>query len=91
MMSGFESEFAARPVHPLAGGLVQLRIAHDAALADLALAHFKLRFDQYNHLPAGPEQRNRGGQDQRHRDEADVAGDQVAPARRCRRASARAR
>ena len=30
---------------------VQLGIANDAALAYLALADFKLRFDQYNHLP----------------------------------------
>ena len=47
------------PLHPVAGGLVQRGIAHDAALADLALAHFELRFDQYNHLPAGLEQRRR--------------------------------
>ena len=29
---------------------MQRGIAHDAALADLALAHFKLRLDQYNHF-----------------------------------------
>ena len=40
-------------VHALASGLVERRVAHDAALAHLALADFKLRFDQYNHLPAG--------------------------------------
>src|ERR1700675_1195165 len=37
--------FASRPV--------QLGSANDAALAYLALAHFKLRLDQYTHLPAG--------------------------------------
>ena len=69
--------------HPLASGLVQLGIAHDAALADLALAHFKLRFDQYNHLRRRG--RSRGtmrGQDQRHRNEAHVADERGPPARR---------
>ena len=50
---GFESEFAHGPFDSFASRLVQFRIANDAALAHLALAHFKLRFDQYNHLPAG--------------------------------------
>src|ERR1035441_9040575 len=50
---GFEPDFAHGPFHFLASRPVQFRLAHDAALADLALAHFKLRFDQYNHLPGG--------------------------------------
>ena len=48
-----ESEFLHRALHAFAGSLVQRRIANDAALTHLALAHFELRFDQYNHLPAG--------------------------------------
>ena len=51
IMSVSNPRFAHGAVHPLAGGLVQLGLAHDAALAHLALADFKLRFDQYNHLP----------------------------------------
>ncbi len=43
---------ARGPFDPLASRLVDLGIAHDAALAHLPLAGFKLRFDQYNHLPA---------------------------------------
>jgi hypothetical protein len=39
------------PVTRFASGLVELRVANDAALAHLALSNFKLRFDQYNHLP----------------------------------------
>src|SRR5260370_28231711 len=52
--AGFESEFAHRPRHPVASRLVEFRIADNAALAYLAPAYFKLRFDQYNHLAAGP-------------------------------------
>ncbi len=53
MMSVSNPNSRTAPLHAFAGGLVQLRIAHDAALAHLALAHFELRLDQYNHLPAG--------------------------------------
>src|SRR5262245_48267178 len=49
---GFESEFLHGLGHPFACGPVQFRRAHNSALADLALPHFKLRLDQYNHLPA---------------------------------------
>src|SRR5579883_910714 len=72
-----KSEFAHGPRHPKTGGLADGRVAHDAALAHLALARLKLRFDQYNHLPAGTEQRHGSGQDQSDGDEADVARDQV--------------
>jgi hypothetical protein len=48
--AGFESEFADGPRDSLASRLVDGGIAHNAALAHLALARFKLRFDQYNHL-----------------------------------------
>src|SRR5450756_2528337 len=51
--SGLESEFAHGPFDFLASRPVQFRLANDAALAYLALADFKLRFDQYNHLAAG--------------------------------------
>src|ERR1019366_9241521 len=51
--SGLEPDFAHGPFHFLASRPVQFRLANDAALAHLALAHFKLRFDQYNHLPGG--------------------------------------
>src|SRR5882724_890968 len=51
---GLELEFAHSPFDSFAGGPVQLGIAHDAALANLAPAHFKLRFDQYNHPPVRP-------------------------------------
>src|ERR1035437_9771352 len=50
---GLESDFAHGPFDFLASRPVQFRLANDAALAHLALAHFKLRFDQYNHLAAG--------------------------------------
>src|SRR3979490_2584055 len=44
--------FIAYPSHSrldaLASRAVQLRIAHDAALADLLSAHFKLWLDEYN-------------------------------------------
>src|ERR1035437_1749223 len=46
--AGLESEFAHGPRDSLASGLVEFRLAHDAALAHLALAGFKLRLDQYN-------------------------------------------
>src|ERR1039457_5052284 len=52
--SGLESEFAHGPFDFLASLSVQFRLANAAALAYLALAHFELRFDQYNHLPGGP-------------------------------------
>src|SRR6185369_735361 len=51
--SGLESEFAHGPFDCFASRQVQLGIANDAAFAYLALAHFKLRFDQYNHFPGG--------------------------------------
>src|SRR5689334_11850957 len=46
---GLKTEFAHGPFHPFASGAMQFGVAHDAALSHLALAHFKLRFDQYNH------------------------------------------
>src|ERR1019366_8830221 len=51
--SGLESEFPHGLGDAFTGGLVELRIPNDAALADLALAGLELRFDQYNHLPGG--------------------------------------
>jgi hypothetical protein len=47
-----ESKFAHGAFDAVAGGFVQFRLAHDAALAHLPFAHFELRFDQYNHLTA---------------------------------------
>ncbi len=52
MMLGLKPKLSHRALHAIAGGLVQRRVAHDAAFAHLALAHFKLRLDQYDHLPA---------------------------------------
>src|SRR5947209_7533755 len=75
----FESEFSHGPGHPPAGRLVQLGLADNPAFSHLALAYFKLRLDQYNHSAAGLEKRDGGGQNERHRDEADVAGEQVHP------------
>jgi hypothetical protein len=43
--AGFESELAHGARHSLASGLVDGRVAHNAALAHLAPAGFKLRFD----------------------------------------------
>ena len=40
-----KSEFMHGLGHPLAGGPVEFRLAHDAALSHLALTNFKLRFD----------------------------------------------
>src|ERR1039458_2080575 len=51
--AGLESKSPHGAGHPIASGLVDLRIANDSALANLALPCFKLRFDQYNHLPGG--------------------------------------
>src|ERR1044071_5878778 len=56
---GFESELPHRVRDPITSGLVQLGLANDAALTDLAFTDFELRFDQYNHLPRGMETRNR--------------------------------
>src|SRR5689334_17055012 len=53
--AGLESELSHSLTHPVTDGLVELRFADDTALADLALAHLELRFDQYNHLPIGAE------------------------------------
>src|ERR1039458_9549464 len=64
---GLESDFLHGPVHPFASRPMQQRIANDAALTHLALAHFELRFDQYNHLAVGTEQRLNRRQDQRDR------------------------
>src|SRR5262245_32618069 len=75
----FESEFARGPGHPFAGRLVQFGLADNPSFAHLALTYFKLRFDQYNHLPFSLEQRNRRRQDQSHRNEADVARNQGGP------------
>jgi hypothetical protein len=50
---GFEPVFAHSPLDPFASRPVQVRLAHDAAFANLALANLKLRFDQYNHLSGG--------------------------------------
>src|SRR5438132_321552 len=47
---GFEPHILRRLLHALASGAVQLRIAHDPALADLLSAYFKLRLDEYNHF-----------------------------------------
>src|SRR5664279_6171208 len=46
---GLEPAFAHGPLDFFASRLVQPGVANDAALAYQALAHFKLRFDQYNH------------------------------------------
>jgi hypothetical protein len=43
--AGFEPQFAHGPRHSLASSLVDGRLAHNAALAYLASASFKLRFD----------------------------------------------
>src|SRR3954463_8892447 len=72
-----ESELLDGQPDAVARGLVDGRVADDPALAHLSPAGFKLRLDQYNHLPVRPEQRDRGGQDQGHRNEAHVADDEV--------------
>src|ERR1039457_3507682 len=51
--AGFESEFAHGPRDSFASSLVDLWVAYNATPANLALAGFKLRFDQYNYLPGG--------------------------------------
>src|SRR5438094_609357 len=52
--AGFKSAFPHSSFHLFTSGLVELRLANNTALPHLALTHFKLRLDQYNHLPAGP-------------------------------------
>src|SRR6266536_6493119 len=64
--AGFKSEFPHGSFHPFTRGLVELRFANNTALPHPALSHFKLRLDQYNHLPGGTEQRYCGGQNQGH-------------------------
>ena len=49
-----ESKLAHGAFDAVAGGAVQFRLANNAALAHLPFAYFELRFDQYNHLAAGP-------------------------------------
>src|SRR5215469_9066689 len=68
----FKSEFAYGLSHPLAGRLVEGRVADDAALA-----HLELRLDQYNRLPVRAQQPEGGGEDEGKGDEADVAGEKV--------------
>src|ERR1017187_7322788 len=75
--AGLESEIPHYARHLFADRLVELRVAHDAAFTHQALTGFKLRFDQYNHLPAGLEQRHGRGKDQGDGNEADVAGDEI--------------
>src|SRR5579871_194219 len=77
--AGFEPEFLHGARHPFAYRLMDFRVAHNPALTHQTLAGFKLRLDQYNHLPTRLEQRNRGRQNERHRDEADVAGEEIHP------------
>src|SRR6185436_20555778 len=57
-----ETELLDGQPHAVAGGLAHGRIAHDSALAHLPPARFKLRLDQYNHLPFRTEQNGRRGQ-----------------------------
>src|ERR1039458_7799754 len=59
---GMEPVFAHGHGDAFANGLVDPGIAHDSALAHLAFPGLKLRFDQYNHLPIGMEQRDGGGE-----------------------------
>src|SRR5689334_7097021 len=61
----------------LAGGPVQDRVADDAAFADLTLADFELRLDQYNHFPQAAQQRRDRRQDQGNGDEADIADGKI--------------
>ena len=66
-------------------------IANDAALAHLALAHFKCGLISITICPPGCSKRDDRRQDQGHGNEADIAAQQVRPARRClRTASSRA-
>src|SRR4051794_40893197 len=64
---GDESEFFDGHSNAVACGPMQRRVAHNAALSDLALTDFELRLDQYNHLPLRLEQRDDRRQNQCHR------------------------
>ena len=46
----FVSQLPHRIGHAAAGGLVQLRFAHDSTLAHLSLAGLELGLDKYNHF-----------------------------------------
>src|SRR6266446_204508 len=48
--SGFVAHLSHGVFHALAGGAVQLRVAHDSALSNLPPAGFKLGLDEYNHF-----------------------------------------
>src|SRR5579863_8219029 len=65
--------------HTIAGGQMQLRIAHDAALADLAAPDFELGLHQDHQFSARGEQRHDGRDQQRGGNEAGVAHGQVEP------------
>src|SRR5689334_19780183 len=53
------------------------RIAHDAALAHLALANLKLRLDQDHHFRALRQERGNRGNQQRRRNKAGVAHGEI--------------
>src|ERR1035438_3576631 len=74
---GAEAEIRRGPFDPLARRLVDFGPVHNTTLAHLPAASFKLRFDQYNYLPSGAEQRRDSRQNQGDRNEADVAGGQI--------------
>src|SRR4051794_6313306 len=72
-----ESELLDGQPDAVARALVDGRVADDPAFPYLPPAGFKLRLDQYNHLPVRTEQRDGGREDQGHGNKADVTDDQV--------------
>ena len=56
---------------------VHLRVAHDAALADVRAARLELRLHEHDRLPARRGERSAGGSAMPHRDEGDVADDEL--------------
>src|SRR5437762_13369298 len=72
-----QAELCAAIAYALFHYGVQRRIGDDAALADLPRLQLELRLDEHQQIAAVLEQRNECRQDQRERDERQVADDKI--------------
>src|SRR5260370_14835993 len=73
----FEAQALHGVFHARARFAMKFRRAHDAAFAHLALPHFKLWLDEYNHAALWAQNRRGRRQNQSHRNEADIKRGQV--------------
>lgn len=72
-----KSQFSHGLADAQAGSLVHCRVAHDSSFSHLAAPGLELRLDENHHLPVVLEQRRQRRENQRNRDEADVANGQI--------------